>query len=187
MLKKTLFLFFFPLLSQAQDSTNSKMQGDTLISATGFKVYKGQQIKVGSGTMPDGDFKYIRIAATSMFQYQGTNKSAVNSANSLPARSGGLQYKVVRIDEYGNKKRGYVQYPIINVGAVRYQIDLDNAIASGELDVPEEFRPKAKALVVEVKQPLSKADELIKLKKLYDDGVLTKEEFEAEKKKILDQ
>ena len=32
----------------------------------------------------------------------------------------------------------------------------------------------------------SKADDLTKLKKLLDDGVLTKEEFEAEKKKILD-
>lgn len=31
----------------------------------------------------------------------------------------------------------------------------------------------------------SKADELTKLKKLYDEGVLTKEEFEAEKQKIL--
>jgi hypothetical protein len=34
---------------------------------------------------------------------------------------------------------------------------------------------------------LSKADELAKLKKLMDEGVLTKEEFEAEKKKILDK
>lgn len=36
-------------------------------------------------------------------------------------------------------------------------------------------------------QTTSKADELTKLKKLYDDGVLTKEEFEAEKKKLLNQ
>ncbi|TXH20867.1 MAG: SHOCT domain-containing protein [Chitinophagaceae bacterium] len=35
-------------------------------------------------------------------------------------------------------------------------------------------------------QTISKADELIKLKKLMDDGVLTKDEFEAEKKKILE-
>ena len=35
-------------------------------------------------------------------------------------------------------------------------------------------------------QTVSKADELSKLKKLMDDGVLTKEEFEAEKKKILE-
>jgi len=33
----------------------------------------------------------------------------------------------------------------------------------------------------------SKADELTKLKKLLDDGVLTKEEFEAEKKKVLER
>ncbi len=36
-------------------------------------------------------------------------------------------------------------------------------------------------------QTTSKADELSKLKKLYDDGVLNKEEFEAEKKKLLNQ
>lgn len=36
-------------------------------------------------------------------------------------------------------------------------------------------------------QPASVADELAKLKKLYDDGVLTKEEFEAQKKKLLEQ
>ena len=35
------------------------------------------------------------------------------------------------------------------------------------------------------KQPCPKADELTKLKKLLDDGVLSKEEFEVEKKKIL--
>ena len=30
-------------------------------------------------------------------------------------------------------------------------------------------------------------DELAKLKKLYDDGVLTKKEYEAQKKKLLNQ
>lgn len=33
----------------------------------------------------------------------------------------------------------------------------------------------------------SVADELTKLKKLYDDGILTKDEFEAQKKKLLNQ
>lgn len=186
MMKKHLILFFFPLYIHAQDSTN-KMVGDTLVSDYGFKVYKDQQLKVGTGTMPDGDFKYIRIAQTSLFQYQGNDRAGVNSANSLQSNARGLQYKVVRIDKYGNKKRGYVYYPIINVGAVRYQVDLDNAIATGEIEVPDEFKPKPKAVLVEIKQPVSTADELIKLKKLYDDGILTKEEFEAQKKKLLEQ
>ncbi len=36
-------------------------------------------------------------------------------------------------------------------------------------------------------QSTSVADELTKLKKLYDDGVLTKDEFQAEKRKLLNQ
>lgn len=39
----------------------------------------------------------------------------------------------------------------------------------------------------ETSTSVSIADELTKLKKLYDDGILTKEEFEAQKKKLLEQ
>lgn len=180
-------LIFTTIHLNAQENSNLRYENDTLYTTSGFKITEKQNLKIGTGTMPDGDFKYIRIAATSLFQYTGTDRSAVNSANSLNARSAGFEYKVVRIDKYGNKKRGYVYYPIINVGLVRYQIDIDNAIASGELVVPDEYKPKAKPLLVEIKQPVSIADELAKLKKLYDDGVLTKEEYEAQKKKLLEK
>lgn len=46
---------------------------------------------------------------------------------------------------------------------------------------PEPKKESAKS------ETLSVADELTKLKKLYDEGVLTKEEFEAQKKKLLNQ
>lgn len=119
-------------------------------------------------------------------QYQGNNRSGVDSANSLPSRNRGFDYKVVKIDKRGNKKHGYTYYPVINVGAIRF--DIDNAISSGELDVPENFKPKAKPLLVEVKGgQISVADELVKLKKLFDDGVLNKEEYEAAKKKLLEK
>ena len=169
------------------DSSETKLIKDTLFTKSGFKIYEKQMLKIGTGTMPDGDFKYIRIAATSLMQYTGTDRSAVNASNSLQAANKGFQYKVVRIDTYGNKKHGYQYYPIINVGATRFQIDIDNAIESGELDVPDEYKPKPKTAAVVVNQKLSVADELAKLKKLLDDGVLTKEEFEAQKKKLLDQ
>lgn len=190
-MKKTILFFFLSVaittIYSQSDSSVTRLENDTLYTKSGFKITENQQLKIGTGTMPDGDFKYIRIAATSLFQYTGNDRSAVNSANSLYASSRGLQYKVVRIDKYGNKKRGFVYYPIINVGATRYQVDIDNAIAAGEIDVPDEFKPKPKALVVEVKQQFSLADELTKLKKLYDDGVLTKDEYEAAKKKLLEK
>jgi hypothetical protein len=172
--------------SFSQD-TLTHMQDDVLITQSGYIIKEKQMLKIGTGTMPDGDFKYIRIAATSLMQYTGTNRGAVNSANSLSARNKGYEYKVVRIDKRGTKKHGFTYYPVINVGAMRYDIDIDNAIASGELVVPDEYRPKTTPIVVQVKQNLSVADELAKLKKLFDEGVLTKEEYETQKKKLLDQ
>lgn len=180
------FLLIITSCAAAQDSATHYVD-DKLYTKSGFVIAEKQMLKIGTGTMPDGDFKYIRIAATSLMQYNGNNRSGVNSANSLPGRSRGYEYKVVRIDKRGTKKNGYNYYPVINVGAIRYDIDIDNAIASGELDVPEEYRPKVKPLVVEMKGAVSVADELTKLKKLFDDGVLTKEEYEAQKKKLLEQ
>ena len=67
-----------------------------------------------------------------------------------------------------------------------YEVDIDNAIAAGEVVIPEEFKQKDKVHQIEAKgTAVSVADELLKLKKLLDDGILTKDEFEAERKKIL--
>ena len=68
-----------------------------------------------------------------------------------------------------------------------FRSDIDNGIAVGEIEVPEEFRPKPKAVTVEAKQNISVADELTKLKKLRDDSVLTEDEYQAQKKKLLDK
>jgi hypothetical protein len=183
-----LLLIPFYCASQS-DSSESKLVGDTLITQCGYKVIDDQKIKIGKGSMPDGDFRFIRRNSGSLFNYYSTKgyQGLANQANALPRGDAGFEYKVVRIEKRGTKKHGFVYYPIINVGMIRFEVDIDNAIEAGEIYVPEEFRPKPKPLVVEVKQSISVADEIAKLKKLYDDGVLTKEEFEAQKKKLLDK
>lgn len=192
-MKKIVLVLFYALIAIASysqnDSSYTELRKDTLFTRSGFKIYSGQMLKIGTGTMPDGAFKYIRIASTSLLQGMGdrTYHTRINPANSLPAANHGFKYKVVRIDKYGHKKHGYRYYPIINVGVARFQIDVDNAISSGELDIPEEYKTKAKPVVVEVKQGSSLADELAKLKKLYDDSVLTKDEYESAKKKLLEK
>lgn len=177
------------LISNSQDSTETRLVGDTLITNVGFKIVENQELTIGTGGMPDGDFKFIRISSTSMFQYTSNNgnNTGKNQANALTRSASGKHYKVVRIDKRGSKKRGYSFYPIINVGATRYEVDIDNAVASGEIKVPDQFLPKKESPVVVVKQEISVADELTKLKKLYDDGVLTKEEYDAQKKKLLEK
>ena len=180
----------FIMNAYAQDSTLPRIDGDTLITTSGFKVAEGQELKIGTGAMPDGDFKFIRKNSASLWQYYSTTgyQGLANQANALQRSKSGLTYKVNRIEKRGKKKTGFVYYVVIATGAGKYEIDIDNAISSGELVVPDEFKPKPKnaVTVVEVKQQISVADELTKLKKLLDDGVLTKEEYDAQKKKLLE-
>jgi hypothetical protein len=159
---------------------------DTIITSTGYKVYEGLKIKIGAGSMNDGDFKYIRVNQNSMFNYYSTTgyQGLANQANSFPRSQSGLQYEVKKVMERGNKNRGFVYYAKIMMGIKGFEIDVENAINSGELEVPEEFKKKKETNVV-IKETISKADELKKFKELMDAGIITKEEFEAKKQKIL--
>jgi len=188
------FIFLLPAIAFAavtfsqDDTTLPRIFKDTLFTTSGYKIAEGQEIKIGTGSMPDGDFKFIRRNAASLFAYSSSTgyQNQANAANAFPRSQAGLKYKIKSIEKRGNKKHGYVYYAKIATGLINYEIDVENAIVSGELNVPDEYRPKPKTTVVEVKQQISVADELTKLKKLYDDGVLTKDEYEAQKKKLLD-
>ncbi len=166
--------------------------GDTLFTSYGYKIRKGDIVKIGSGSTNDGDFKYIRINANSLFRYyspKGYNNLA-NSANAFPRRESGLNYTVNELSMRGDPEHGYVCYAKIKLrnALVNYEIDVENALISNELVLPEQFK-KAKndftKQVIVSQQQISVADELIKLKKLLVDGILTKEEFEYQKNKVL--
>jgi hypothetical protein len=177
--------------SQDNDSTLPRITKDTLFTTSGYKIAEKQEIKIGTGSTPDGDFKFIRRNIASLFAYNSTTgyQGLANSANAFPRSQSGLKYKIKTVEKRGSKKHGYVYYAKIGSGLINYEIDVENAIASGELVVPDEFKPKPKqqAVTVEVKQQMSIADEVTKLKKLLDDGVLTQEEYGAQKKKLLEK
>lgn len=185
------FLFALPFFSFSQDEF-PKIVGDTLFMRSGYKIAKGDYVKIGTGSMPDGDFRFIRINSKSVLAYYSSNgyQNQANAANSMPRKESGLKSKVKAVEKRGNTKRGYVYYLVIDGPAlINYEVDIENAIRTGELAVPNEFKPQPKELpaAVEIKQQISVADEIAKLKKLYDDGVLTKDEYEAQKKKLLDK
>ena len=187
----TLIIVSFNAFSQSNDSTLPKLIEDTLFTTSGYKIIVGQYINIGTGSTPDGDFKFIRRNSTGFGTMMSTsdNNSYNKSELSLPRNMSGHRGKVVKIATRGDEEIGITYEPLITFGSGRYEIDVDNAIASNEIIVPEEFRPKPKmtTTVVEVKQQISVADELIKLKKLLDDGVLTKDEFDSQKKKLLEK
>jgi len=188
MKKLTLLLTFGILALQLNAQENlPKFENDTLYTSNGFKVYAGLKLKIGIGSTNDGDFKYIRINQNSMFAYSSQTgyNGLANQANNFPRNQSGYTYEVKKIMERGNKKRGYVYYAKIVLGLTGYEIDVENAIKSGELEVSDEFKPKKVSSNIEIKQAPSPAEELKKFKELLDSGIITQEEFNKQKEKIL--
>ncbi len=149
----------------------SQKKNDSLVTSIGWVIRQGDYIQLRNGTMDNGRFKFIQ------------SPEAVGGSSALshlPNKFGNKKYKVTKIKIF----RGS-QIPVISIGKImgfenRFDVEIEGAISSGEIIVPEEYRKSQSATGP------SKADELAKLKKLLDDGVLTKEEFEKEKKKLLD-
>jgi hypothetical protein len=161
----------------AQNSDLPKVVGDTLITTSGYKAIVKDDLKLGVGTLPNGNFKYIQTSSASWVT-AGGSQITVGKAWS------GHLFRIKKIRKQGSDKRGYTYWLVLGGGnIVNYECDIENAIASGEVVVPDEFKPKMSSTIVI--SNISVSDELVKLKKLLDDGILTKEEYDTQKKKLL--
>ncbi|MET3538407.1 SHOCT domain-containing protein [Chryseobacterium limigenitum] len=185
-MKKTVLIFTLLFFGIYYSQTLPKFENDTLTTSTGFKVYEGLNLKIGTGSMNDGDFKFIRTNASSMFNYYSTTgyQGLVNQANSFRRSNSGLTFKVKKIMTRGNKRNGFVYYVKIGSGLINYEMDVENAIKYREIIVPDEFLPKEKS---QIQNSETKYDKLKKIKELKDSGVLSDEEFQKEKDKIMNE
>lgn len=158
-----------------------RIERDTLFTTSGYKIVDGADLKLGKGSLPNGDFKHISVSDRN-WATMGAKQEAVGR------KWNGHKFRVKKFRKEGNKKRGYTYYVILGGGnIVNYECDIESAIADGEIEVPAEYQKKDTPETVVVKQEVSGADEIKKLKQLYDEGILTKEEYEAKKKKILEK
>lgn len=173
------------LLGLSLSAFSQSIKEDTLYTSQGLKIAKGQMMQLGAGTMPDGSFKYIRVSRYSLLRTQPwykdfPNNRGIAEANALPSDQAGLKYKVYSVEDIGNNKRGHVYYALIGITKImKYEVDVENAIKSGEIVLPG-YNPSAGTTV-------SVADELLKLKQLLDNGAISQAEFDTQKKKMLNQ
>lgn len=183
-MKKVFVIFTLLVFGIYYSQKTPKFQNDTLTTSIGFKVYEGLDLKIGTGSMNDGDFKFIRTNASSLFNYYSTTgyQGLANQANSFKRNNSGLTFKVKKIMPRGNKRNGFVYYAKIGSGMINYELDIENAIKYRELVLPEEFMPTEK---LQNKGSETKYDQLKKIKELKDSGVLSEEEFQKEKNKIM--
>lgn len=144
-------------------------------ASNGITYHPGDTIKVGLGSMPDGNFKYMQI-----------NQLLPGPPD--PRRNNGM---MARKDLSAN---GYVIKKIQNVKQIAGGQKIVITIRTGGLPTCDIWIEEAIA-VCEVtpcnnqkSAPTSSvADEILKLKKLLDAGAITQAEYDAQKKKLLAQ
>jgi hypothetical protein len=147
-MKKVLLTLALLTVGIYYSQTAPKFENNELITSTGYKVHTGSDLKIGTGTMDNGNFKFIRLNG-SKSEMDLTTSVISNRptlwTNSFDRSNSGLTFKVKKIMTRGSKKHGYVYYAKIGKGLANYEVDLENAIKSGEIIVPEEFMSQMKS------------------------------------------
>ena len=145
-------------------------------ASNGITYHPGDTIKVGLGSMPDGNFKYIQINQLL------PGPPDPRRSNSMTARKdmSGSGYVIKKIQNV--KQMGGGEKTVITIrtgGLPTCDIWIEEAIAVCEVTPCN--NQKSSAPVASV------ADELLKLKKLLDAGGITQAEYDTQKKKLLAQ
>lgn len=166
------------------------VQANGYVTNVGYTVKAGDELILGKGTLPNKFFAFIYQSPMGYFTETTVDAS---SRKSLTSNFAGKKVKVKRLQAYGTRRTGYNVVAVVGAGdIVNYWVELDQAIDAAEVIIPEPYASKLdinkkNAPVVIQQNNASVADEIKKLKELYDGGVLTKEEYESQKKKLLDK
>jgi Short C-terminal domain len=173
-MKKLLFvLMLLPFVSIAQKPL-PRYENDTLYTSSGYKIYIGQVLHFGIGSGSGGKFKYVNIKNDIPYNALKNNSVTVKEM---------MNYGISILGNAYIEIIGSIVFKDGTKGGVDIHMAFDRAIeysgkSPGELLVPDEFKFKLKGSV---------AEEINKFYELYQEGIITKEEFEAQKKKLLDK
>ena len=150
----------------------------TFTTSAGTVVHAGDTLRLGRGSLPSGEFQYVFVP-DNVF----TGNQRVNFASSMSNLS--VRVKDLRFQHSTNF--GDKTVAVIRANTINGCVDLNAAEDAGEIITANTRRAavSAAASAASAAPALSTADELAKLKKLYDQKVLTKAEYDAQKAKLL--
>lgn len=145
-------------------------------ASNGIIYHVGDTIQLGRGSRDDGSFNYLQVNNTfSAFVGGEPNQGVAKSFS-------GTNVIIKKIREMNMRGASKVYFVVGGGSITNYWLMIDDALATGEVIDP------TKKNMENNKQNTtgSKADKLRELKELFDEGILTQEEFDKEKKKILE-
>lgn len=152
--------------------------GDTLFMNDGNRFVVGENLKLGYGSNPRKDFQFINISPASWATIMAGPKIV-----SLGSGWANLEMTIKDFKLWGTKKQGKKWYIILGGGNIaNYACEIREALDFGEVRTALNDSKKQNNTN---NSDLSIADELKKLKELLDSGIITQEEFDAQKAKLL--
>lgn len=203
-MKKLLFILLLsPVLSSAQNLP--RFENDTLTTSGGYTIYKGQTLQFTTGTSAAGYFSFVKFHQNMAKNNTYTLQNGSMLVKGLKAfKYSSADNSSIRITGTITYKDGKKEEADILVNFERATEDYDGK--PSELNIAEQFKrapgqtiarqetKKTPAVIEPQKQNVPDdlrkilvADEIKKLFDLYKAGALTKEEYEAQKKKLLER
>jgi len=142
-------------------------------ASNGKTYHPGDTIRLGLGSMPNGDFKFIQINQLLPGPPDPRRSGAMAARKDMTNNSYVIK-KIQNVDQITGGTK--VSITIRTGGLPTCDIWIEDAIAACEVTPCANQKGAVTTSV---------ADELIKLKKLLDEGAITKAEYEGQKKKLL--
>ena len=179
MKKILLLLLLLPTLSFGQVLGLGKRLSQYRAS-NGITYHEGDTIKLGQGSAPNGTFRYLQYGGWATFLMSGEGSESHNVERSMSGY-GAIVKKIHQFKAHGTEK---VVLAVGIGGVSNYDLWIEDAIASCE--ITDCTGPKVH-LAQAAPQSADRFDQLKKLKALLDGGAITQAEYDAQKKKLLNQ
>lgn len=172
MLKKIFIAACLFIAFKAAAQNQIVVRGDTLVLPSGSKFWLGEQITLKSGSLPNGTFNYIYYPIP----------LDIAKGKPLKAFYSGRTATIEKFEKDKSYKNSYsYNILVINFGdRKKFWCDVLGALSSNEITDPNGGAAKGGPAD-------SREARLAKLKKAYDDGDITKEDYESLKAKIMNE
>ncbi|MES2274747.1 MAG: SHOCT domain-containing protein [Bacteroidota bacterium] len=158
-----------PLYSLAQTINEYK-------ATNGVTYHINDTVRLGKGSNSNGAFLYVEDKGLGISLPGPGGRSAGGRGLPKDFANGGVIIRSIKKTTLNNVDK-YV-FMVYAGGPLRFSLYIDDAISACEVTPCGQTTGKAVPSV---------ADEIKKLKQLLDSGAITKEEYEAQKKKLLNQ
>jgi hypothetical protein len=165
-----LILVVFTITVAIGQKASEKLEKYTASNGITYEI--GDQIQLGKGSGTNGEFVYINRGGS--VNGNNSQNKGVGSANA------GLLFTIKKMNKYNFRRIQGVYLTLKKGKKAIYTLDLENAIVNCEVGKCD--KEDTDDQVINYKN-----NPLGLLKKRYKDGSLSKKQYEAEKRKMLEQ